>query len=93
MIGQATTTLSGGENIRIKLLKSRSSKAEVLGIDEPFKGLSNTEIFSIICYLDLLRKSGKTIIVIDHNEQAFRYFQKHIELSIDKGIIIGNDNN
>ena len=42
LIGQPTSTLSCGENIRIKLLKLRNSRSDVLGIDEPFKGLSLT---------------------------------------------------
>jgi len=51
IIGQPTSTLSGGENIRIKLLKSRNSRADVLGIDEPFKGLSPTEIHTVVTFL------------------------------------------
>lgn len=91
IIGQPTSTLSGGENIRIKILKLHSSKSAVLGIDEPFKGLSITEIYSVVTYLVSLLKKGKTIIVIDHNEQAFSYFPKRIELKVDKGILKGEN--
>ena len=86
LIGQPTSTISGGENIRIKLLKLRNSKADILGIDEPFKGLSLTEIFSVVSFpLEMIKKE-KTIIVIDHSEEAFQFFAKHIELISDKGI-------
>ena len=89
LIGQPTSTLSGGENIRIKLLKLRNSKADVLGIDEPFKGLSLTEIHSVVSFLMGMVAKGKTVVVIDHNEEAFPYFAKHIELVSDDGILKG----
>lgn len=79
-LGQPVGTLSGGENIRIKILKSVRSTAKVLGIDEPFKGLSNSEIYCVALYLERLRESGKTIIVVDHTETAIPYFAKHIIL-------------
>ena len=89
LIGQPTSTLSGGENIRIKLLKLRNSKSDLLGIDEPFKGLSLTEIYSVIEFLWSMVNKGKTIVVIDHNEDAFPFFKKHIELISDNGILKG----
>ena len=55
-IGQPTGTLSGGENIRIKVLKSGKATTEILGVDEPFKGLSRHEIFQMIQYFYKLRK-------------------------------------
>ena len=79
-IGQPISTLSGGENIRIKILKSVKSSTEVFGIDEPFKGLSNSEVFCVVQYLDQLRAKDKTIIVVDHTEFAEQYFANHIEL-------------
>lgn len=88
-IGQPTSTLSGGENIRIKLMKVRTTKADILGVDEPFKGLSNTEIFCVIKFLEELKMQGRTIVVIDHNEQAFPYFQKHIELKMQGNLLVG----
>jgi len=91
LIGQPTSTLSGGENIRIKLLKLRNSRSDVLGIDEPFKGLSLTEIHSVVSFLIGMIAKGKTVVVIDHNEEAFPYFAKHIELSVDSGILKGNN--
>ena len=66
LIGQPTSTLSCGENIRIKLLKLRNSRSDVLGIDEPFKGLSLTEIHSVVSFLMGMIAKGKTIIVIGH---------------------------
>jgi len=90
-IGQPTATLSGGENIRIKILKSAKSTAKVLGIDEPFKGLSNTEIYCVVQFLERLKRDNKTVIVVDHNETAFRYFAKHIRLTDENGVLMGID--
>lgn len=88
-IGQPTGTLSGGENIRIKILKSSKTNATILGIDEPFKGLSQEEIFQMIKYLDEIRNSGKTIVVIDHTDTIEGYFTKKILLENRNGILYG----
>lgn len=86
-VGQATYTLSGGENIRVKILKSSKSTAKYLGIDEPFKGLSSSEIYNVVVYLDKLRKKGKTVIVIDHTQGIEKYFAHQIILQ-DKNSIL-----
>lgn len=86
-IGEKTSDLSGGENIRMKLIKALSSKNEVIGIDEPFKGLNNEEIYMVVSALGLLVDQGKTIIVVDHEESAFKYFSNHIELINENGIL------
>lgn len=90
--GQPISTLSGGENIRIKILKSTKNSAKVLGIDEPFKGLNNVEIFRVAQYLDKLRESGKTLVVVDHTEEAKRYFARCIELDSSSGKILEKAN-
>lgn len=86
-IGQPISTLSGGENIRVKLLKAMKSTAKVFGIDEPFKGLSNTEIYCVVQYLDRLRSKDKTIIVVDHSDLIEKYFAKKIELTVKNSIL------
>lgn len=86
-IGQPISTLSGGENIRIKLLKIMNSRADVFGIDEPFKGLSNSEIFCVVQYLERIRQKGKTIIVVDHSDSIKQYFSNFIELTCVNGIL------
>ena len=86
-IGQPTGSLSGGENIRIKVLKSGKTSAEVLGVDEPFKGLSRQEIYKMAKYFDALRKEGKTIVIIDHTEDVDRFFSKVINLKNHGGIL------
>lgn len=85
LIGQPTATLSGGENIRVKILKNSQSRAKIWGIDEPFRGLDNTEIYKVICYLEKIRKKGKTIVVIDHTENIKKYFSQTIFLKNKDG--------
>lgn len=79
-LGQLTLTLSGGENIRIKILKSLKTTTEIYGIDEPFRGLNNFEMYKVALFLSNIVNNGKTIIVVDHEENAFKYFSKKIEL-------------
>ncbi len=88
-IGQATGTLSGGENIRIKVLKSSKTTDTVLGIDEPFKGLSKVEIYKMVQYFVELRDKGKTVVVIDHTDDVEGFFSKIIELENENGILVG----
>ena len=85
--GQSTSTLSGGENIRIKILKELKSKADIVGIDEPYKGLGTEEIYAVTLFLEKLRLERKTIVVIDHTESAFKYFAQQIELHVKNGIL------
>jgi excinuclease UvrABC ATPase subunit len=86
-IGEKTHNLSGGENIRIKLIKAINSNSEVFGIDEPFRGLNNEEIFMVSELLNSIIQSGKTVIVADHEEGSFKYFSKRIILQNKKDIL------
>jgi len=88
IIGQSTSSLSGGENIRIKMMKLFGTKADVIGVDEPFKGLNPKEIFLIASYLKKLRDEGRTIIVVDHSDKGSRYFDYHLKLSVNKHCIV-----
>lgn len=90
ILGQKTSTLSGGENTRIKLLNKIVDNTQVIGIDEPFKGLNKKEINKVAKFLVEFVKSGKTIIVVDHEEESFQYFSKVIELKNENGILTGN---
>lgn len=89
VLGQKTSSLSGGENTRIKILKSAKTSSSVVGIDEPFRGLNNYEMYKVAQFLTEFVKEGKTIIVIDHEEESFKYFTKHIELQNHDNILVG----
>lgn len=88
-IGEKTVDLSGGENIRMKLMRANIARKTILGVDEPFKGLNNEEIHRVALKLNDLMKQGRTIIVVDHEESCFKYFSKHIVLYNDNGILKG----
>lgn len=92
VLGQPSESLSGGENIRVKLLKSMGTKSKYVGVDEPFKGLSHEEVFRVAKYLDALRKKGKTMIVVDHTDAAKKYFGRHIVLKSVGGILTDCEN-
>lgn len=89
-VGQATGTLSGGENIRIKIMKAFKSTAKVISVDEPFKGLSNIEIDAVAKYLDKIREKGRTLIVIDHTEGVENYFSQWIKMENTNNILCGS---
>lgn len=88
-LGQPTSTLSGGENIRIKILIAQKTKADIIGIDEPFRGLNPSEIYKVACYLERIRSKGKTIVVADHVDEAKTYFSKIITLREEGGVLVG----
>lgn len=88
-IGQPTSTLSGGENIRIKIMKASRSIAKVIGVDEPFKGLSNLEINAVANFLDRIREKERTLLVIDHTSGVEEYFSQWIQMENKKNILTG----
>lgn len=86
-VGQATGTLSGGENIRVKIMKAAKSKADIIGIDEPFKGLSNTEIHAVATFLERIREKDRTVLVIDHSTGVDQYFSQWIQMENKNDIL------
>lgn len=89
-IGEKAKDLSGGENVRVKLMLAMKTSKGIIGIDEPFKGLNNEEIYSISLVLSELVRNGKTIIVADHEEFARRFFPNQILLINNNGVLAGN---
>jgi excinuclease ABC subunit A len=69
-LGQAATTLSGGEAQRVKLaseLQRRSTGRTVYVLDEPTTGLHFEDISKLLKVLEGLVEKGNTVIVIEHN--------------------------
>lgn len=89
LLGQPVATLSGGENIRIKLLKNICTNSQIIGVDEPFKGLNINERELIAIFLDSLRRKNKTIIVIDHTKGMRNFFSSVIEVRRINDFIVG----
>ncbi len=87
-LGQAATTLSGGEAQRIKLareLSKRETGRTVYILDEPTTGLHFADIQRLIDILNRLTDKGNTVIVIEHNMEVIKSADYIIDLGPEGG--------
>jgi excinuclease ABC subunit A len=87
-LGQAATTLSGGEAQRIKLASelSRRSTGDTLYIlDEPTTGLHFDDIKKLLEVLNRLVDAGNTVVVIEHNMDVIKTADWIIDLGPEGG--------
>jgi len=87
-LGQAATTLSGGEAQRVKLsreLSKRDTGKTLYILDEPTTGLHFQDIRQLLSVLHRLRDHGNTIIVIEHNLDVIKTADWIVDLGPEGG--------
>ena len=87
-LGQAATTLSGGEAQRVKLskeLSKRSTGRTLYILDEPTTGLHFADIHKLLEVLNHLADMGNTIVVIEHNLEVIKTADCIVDLGPEGG--------
>jgi excinuclease ABC subunit A len=87
-LGQAATTLSGGEAQRVKLsreLSKRDTGKTLYILDEPTTGLHFQDIRQLLKVLHHLRDAGNTIVVIEHNLDVVKTADWVVDLGPEGG--------
>ena len=87
-LGQAATTLSGGEAQRVKLaseLQRRSTGRTFYILDEPTTGLHFDDVRQLLLVLERLVDSGNTVLIVEHNLDVIKGADHIIDLGPEGG--------
>jgi len=87
-LGQAATTLSGGEAQRVKIAKElgrRTRDRTLYILDEPTTGLHFKDISRLLKVLNALVEGGGTVIIIEHNMEVIKSADHIIDLGPEGG--------
>ncbi len=92
-LGQSSSTLSGGENQRVKLayyLGMEKQQPTIFIFDEPTTGLHFHDIKKLLASFDALIERGHTIIIIEHNMDIIKCADYVIDIGPEGGEAGGN---
>lgn len=87
-LGQASTTLSGGESQRVKLateLSKRSTGRTMYILDEPTTGLHIADVHRLVDVLQKLVDAGNSVVIIEHNLDVIKIADHIIDLGPEGG--------
>jgi excinuclease ABC subunit A len=87
-LGQAATTLSGGEAQRVKLateLSRRATGRTLYILDEPTTGLHFADIRRLLEVLNQLVEQGNTVVIIEHNMDVIKTADHIVDLGPEGG--------
>ena len=87
-LGQAATTLSGGEAQRVKLaaeLQKRSNGRTIYILDEPTTGLHFEDIRKLMLVIQSLVDKGNSVIIIEHNLDVIKAADWIIDMGPEGG--------
>ena len=91
-LGQPSTTLSGGEAQRIKLVDELAKRGNrtLYILDEPTTGLHTSDIERLLIVLNRLIDKGNSMIIIEHNLDVLKTADYIIDMGPEGGIDGGN---
>ena len=92
-LGQTSSTLSGGENQRVKLayyLGQEKQEPTLFVFDEPTTGLHFHDIKTLLKAFDALIEKGHTVVIIEHNMDVIKCADYLIDLGQEGGNAGGN---
>lgn len=87
-LGQSSSTLSGGENQRVKLayyLGEEKSQPTIFIFDEPTTGLHFHDIKTLLKAFEALLERGHTVIIIEHNMEVIKCADHIIDIGPEGG--------